>query len=146
MGLLDLNHFTIRVRPEALDETARFYTEVLGLALGYRPPFGFPGHWLYCGESAVVHLVGTGEEPAGEAAPSTGRLDHIAFRATGIAEMRRRLKRHGIAHQERTVPDVGLKQVFVRDPNGILIELNYPAGDEVGERTVETAAASEGAR
>jgi catechol 2,3-dioxygenase-like lactoylglutathione lyase family enzyme len=125
MGLVDLNHFSITVAPDALDGTARFYTDVLGLRLGERPAFAFPGRWLYCGDTAVVHLLGTGAP--GEAPPDTGRLDHIAFRATGLVEMRERLKQTGVEFRERAVPGGKLHQVFVRDPNGILIELNFPA-------------------
>ena len=77
-----------------------------------------------------MHLIGRDEEAeAGDGPPSTGRLDHIAFRATDITETRARLVRQGYAYREASVPDAGLRQVFVRDPNGILIELNFEAED-----------------
>ena len=56
MALDRLDHYSIRTTD--LDTTRNFYVEVLGLAEGYRPSFDFPGHWLYCGERAVVHLIG----------------------------------------------------------------------------------------
>lgn len=59
----------------------------------------------------------------------TGTVDHMAFAATGLAEMRQRLKRLNIAHRERTVPSLGLHQVFFEDPSSVTIELNYPAAD-----------------
>ncbi len=124
MTVLDLNHYSLAVAPEAIEETARFYTEVIGLRDGPRPNFAFPGRWLYCGDTAVVHLLGTGG-PKGPEVPGTGQLDHIAFRASGLAAMRAKLENLGIAHRERTVPGRDLQQVFVRDPAGILIELNY---------------------
>ena len=34
------------------------------------------------------------------------------------------------AARERTVPDLGLHQVFLDDPNGVVIELNYPAAEK----------------
>jgi hypothetical protein len=59
----------------------------------------------------------------------TGTVDHMAFAATGLADMRARLARHGIAYRERTVPSLGLHQVFFEDPSGVTIELNYPAAE-----------------
>ena len=58
---LSLNHFSIRTLD--LDRTRHFYTEVLGFADGPRPPFPFPGAWLYAGSTAdyanaVVHVIG----------------------------------------------------------------------------------------
>jgi hypothetical protein len=57
----------------------------------------------------------------------TGTVDHMAFTASGLADMRERLARHGVAYRERTVPDLGLHQVFFEDPSQVTIELNYPA-------------------
>lgn len=124
MALVGLSHYAIRLAPEAVEKTTSFYADILGLKSGYRPPFQFPGAWLYAGESAVVHLIGTGDE---KTAPDTGRLDHIAFDAKGIAEMRAHLEARGVTYRERAVPDTDLRQLFVRDPNGIQIELNYRA-------------------
>jgi catechol 2,3-dioxygenase-like lactoylglutathione lyase family enzyme len=130
MALVELNHYAIRLQPSAVDATAAFYTDILGLTVGYRPPFTFPGAWLYCGKTAVVHLIGRGEAGEPEGAMPTGKLDHIAFNARGIEAMRAKLKAHGVSFTERTVPAMNLQQVFVRDPNGILIELNYAADDK----------------
>ena len=122
MALVGLSHYAIRLAPETVEKTAAFYVNVLGLKRGYRPPFNFPGAWLYAGDSAVVHLIG-GPDPDRPA--DTGRLDHIAFDAKSIAEMRAHLSARGVAFEERKVPDSDLRQLFVRDPNGIRIELNY---------------------
>jgi len=35
----------------------------------------------------------------------------------------------GTLFRERTVPDLGLHQLFIDDPNGVTIELNYPASE-----------------
>jgi catechol 2,3-dioxygenase-like lactoylglutathione lyase family enzyme len=126
MGLHALNHYTIRTAD--LERTRDFYVTVLGLEVGHRPPLGFPGYWLYCGGQPTVHLVGPRERDAHlprEAGP-TGLLDHIAFTCTGLAEMRERLKRHGVAHEERVVPRDRQTQLFLRDPDGIAVELNFP--------------------
>ena len=126
MPLHALNHFTIC--PVDLEATKTFYADVLGLEVGYRPPLGFPGYWLYSAGTATVHLIGPrqGEKGTRKVAP-TGRLDHIAFACTGLRQMRARLKKHDVAFEERVLPRDRQTQIFLRDPDGIAVELNFPA-------------------
>src|SRR5215472_3163067 len=79
MSLTRLDHFTINCAD--LDRSRRFYSEVLGMADGDRPPFGFPGAWLYVGDRPVVHLVGGQNE---EGISTTGSVDHVAFAANDL--------------------------------------------------------------
>lgn len=138
-----LDHYAIRTTD--LEASRHFYTTVLGFQVGPRPPFDFPGLWIYAGEpvagsNGVVHLIGIDptdaeglDEYLGAKDPAsrvgTGAVDHIAFAATGLADMRRRCASLAIPTRERTVPALGLHQVFVEDPNGVTIELNYPAAE-----------------
>lgn len=151
MPLNALQHYAIRTT--RLRETRDFYVDILGLHDGERPPFDFPGNWLYLGDHAVVHLLGIdskdssglakylGDKTSNELA-GTGAVDHIAFGATDIAGLRARIERHGIKFFERKVPGLGLRQLFLEDPNGIKIELNFPATESSKrERTVATGAA-----
>jgi catechol 2,3-dioxygenase-like lactoylglutathione lyase family enzyme len=136
-----LDHYSIRTLD--VEASRRFYTEVMGFEVGFRPPFNFPGLWLYNGapypaSCGVVHIVGVdpsnpqglkdylGDRDLGSL-DGTGTVDHMAFTATGLADMRARLKRHGVEYRERTVPSLGLHQVFLEDPSCVTIELNYPA-------------------
>ena len=58
-----LAHMGIYVKDRDMME--RFYTEVLGLRVGERPDFGFPGRWLYAGNgAAIVHLFAADDEAA----------------------------------------------------------------------------------
>ena len=119
MSIERLDHFLIVTAD--LEATREFYTRVLGLAVGPRPPFTFPGYWLYAGDIACVHLAASDREGlAGGAA-----VDHLAFAASDLAGTRARLREHGIEARERTVPGLGLTQLFVRDPNGVAIELSF---------------------
>ena len=122
MALQGLTHFTVRAAD--LEATRDFYAEVLGLAVGPRPPFDMPGYWLYLGGTAVVHLLANDAASAG---PGTGALDHIAFDATGLSAMESRLTEKAVPFRRRTVPGAGLVQLMVDDPNGVTIELTYPA-------------------
>ncbi|MCP4328382.1 MAG: glyoxalase [Alphaproteobacteria bacterium] len=115
-----LEHVTVRVRD--LDASRRFYTEVIGLRDGDRPPFPFPGAWLYAGDVAIVHLVGGEAYEAG----STGAFDHFALVADDADTMIARCDAGGIAYEERVVPDLELRQLFIRDPDGVLVELSFP--------------------
>ena len=53
MAIKSLDH--VNIRTSKARETMNFYTEILGFSDGFRPPFNFPGAWLYAGESAVIH-------------------------------------------------------------------------------------------
>ena len=149
MSITRLAHNAIRT-PD-LEGSRRFFVEVLGLRAGYRPPFDFPGYWLYSGEPpadlhngarnyGLVHLMGwddanpgsldayVGERKVSEQG-GTGALDHVAFAASGHAAMLERCRRFKVKFHERDVPLMGLRQVFVQDPDGVTIELNFPASE-----------------
>jgi catechol 2,3-dioxygenase-like lactoylglutathione lyase family enzyme len=127
MALDALDHYTIQCADMAA--TRDFYRDVLGLSEGFRPQFGFAGHWLYCGGVPVVHLVGADgalkENGGTRPGAATGAFDHIAFRGQDAAATIARLKGHGIAFRENQVRDLGLHQVFVRDPDGVIVEMNF---------------------
>ena len=125
VGLLD--HFNIRTRK--LADTVRFYEEVLELKKGDRPNFSFPGAWMYSEGKPVVHLVDISntEEPQ---KPDSGVVDHVAFASRGFSGMKQRLNSKGLPFESREVPGGELWQIFVTDPNGVMIELNYETAKE----------------
>jgi catechol 2,3-dioxygenase-like lactoylglutathione lyase family enzyme len=120
MPVTALDHYTIRTAD--LERSRDFYSEIIGLEIGDRPPFKFPGAWLYCGDHPVVHLVGVDDQ----AQAHTGAIDHLAFRANDCAGFTGRLTERGVAFEERDVPATDLHQVFLRDPDGVRIEINFP--------------------
>lgn len=127
-----LDHFF--VYSSNLQKTKQFYSEILGLKDGPRPQFSFPGHWFYLNEKPVVH-VGTSEFEGGfkdgESVSTkisqvgTGSVDHIAFKCKNIQEFIARLDSLGQPFRTQEIPDFDLKQIFVKDPNGVTIELNF---------------------
>lgn len=129
MSVGALDHFNIRTRK--LAETVKFYEDVLGLEKGARPNFAFPGAWMYSEGRPVVHLVDISptDEPQ---RPDSGVVHHVAFRSFGFAAMTERLQSRGMAYEARQVPGGEVWQIFVRDPNGVMIELNYEAAREPG--------------
>ena len=150
---LTLNHFSIRSTDLAACE--RFYADLLGLKVGPRPPFPFPGLWLYAGDTqvwanAAVHIIGIDPlDPEGLKAylgdrdeaslQGTGCVDHVAFFATGLSATLAKLRARGLDGRERTVPLLNLHQVFVDDPNGVVVELNFPAAEKAALDAAATA-------
>jgi len=120
VGVLD--HFNVRTRK--FPETVHFYSDVLGLEKGPRPNFTFPGAWMYSEGRPVVHLVDI--TPSSEAQkPDSGVVHHVAFVSRGFNAMKQRLKQKGVAFDTREVPGGDLWQIFITDPNGVMVELNY---------------------
>lgn len=128
MGRLALDHITIQCRD--LESSRRFYVDVLNLKDGYRPPFdGPPGAWLYDDEGRpIVHLfAGSAEE---EGARSTS-IDHVAFVVDDLPAVKARLEDRGIPFDGAIVPDLGVEQIFLCDPDGIQIELGSASAAEL---------------
>jgi catechol 2,3-dioxygenase-like lactoylglutathione lyase family enzyme len=120
MAIRGVDH--INIGTDRLDETRAFFRDVLGLVEGWRPDFAFGGAWLYAGDGAVVHLV---DLPAGKRPSSEAALDHFAFAIDDWDDAVGRLTRAGVAHRAVDVPGAPIRQIFLRDPNGVNIELNY---------------------
>jgi len=133
MAILEVEHINVTTR--SLEKTTRFYADVLGLKEGPRPPFSRPGAWMYLGDRALVH-ISTGRVPATQ---SSDAFDHIAFSASDLLGTRAHLKRHGVEFTEFTVPDRELHQLFLRDPEGMQIELLF-SGDDARRAIAEGGA------
>ena len=86
MGIKGLDH--VNINTSNMKDTLSFYTDLLDFTDGFRPPFDFPGAWLYAGGNAVIHLVFSDSEPNVISNP----VDHIAFEATGFEETKQRLE------------------------------------------------------
>ncbi|WNJ99421.1 VOC family protein [Thalassospiraceae bacterium LMO-JJ14] len=121
---MKLDH--INVWTDDLEGTTAFFTEVLGLEAGYRPPFKFPGAWLYGDPDtpAIVHLVEAAPQDGG-----TGPLDHVAFKADDFEGLKQRLEAHGYEYEVRVIPASGDRQIFFTAPFGLKIEVNFPPAD-----------------
>ena len=86
---------------------------------------------MYSEGKAVVHLVDISktDEPQ---KPDSGVVHHVAFASQGFDGMKKRLQSKGTEFDSRQVPGGDLWQIFVNDPNGVMIELNYEAAKEGG--------------
>ena len=107
MPLLRLEHYL--VLSDDIDGTRDFYCDVLGMR-----------EW----ESYAVWTKEVGI-PISSRAKSTGAVDHIAFNASGFDEVRARLQARGLEIHSNLLDEIGLRQLFIYDPNGVPIELNF---------------------
>lgn len=126
-----LNHINIRGHRALIDSLRDFYCDVLGLHEGFRPPFPGFGYWLYAEgvtDKAAIHLY---EAEADEERPIEGvnTLDHFAFDCTNRPEVEATLARHGVEYRTAVIPLTGQVQLFVRDPGGNSVELNFATAD-----------------
>ncbi len=136
MPLERLEHYLVLT--DDLENTKRFYTGALGMVEGFRPRLDFPGYWLYVEGTPCLHLadwatyiVWTKQVgiPVSTRAPGTGPVDHIAFNAQDYDGMRARLESRGVALSANHLDEIGLRQLFFHDPNGVAIELNFRTED-----------------
>jgi len=132
MPLTELNHYFVRAND--LEQSRRFYCDVLGFEVMPRPDFPFPGYWLGVAGKIQVHMgphgipnselyyLGTSPRSATD---NTGVVDHIAFLATDPEAFAARFDVERIGARKRYFPEFKLFQMFIQDPNGLTIELNF---------------------
>jgi catechol 2,3-dioxygenase-like lactoylglutathione lyase family enzyme len=129
-----LNHVNLRAPRDMLDALKDFYCDVVGLEVGPRPPFPAFGYWLYAGGRAVVHLYQAGAEEVRQTHVAT-TFDHVAFDCEDGEAVEALLQRRGVRYHKAIVPASRQLQLFLADPAGNKVELNFGA----------TAAATTGA-
>jgi catechol 2,3-dioxygenase-like lactoylglutathione lyase family enzyme len=127
MQLGPLDH--VNIRTANLEDMITWYQGVLGMTLGKRPPFRFPGAWLYAGERAAVHLIGVDKPASGE----DPKLEHFAFSATGLTSFVQVLEDKGVGYRLDRVPEFGVLQVNIFDPDGNHIHVDFIGPETEGQ-------------
>lgn len=132
MPVTDLNHYLLRAKD--LERTKNFYCDVLGFQIMPRPDFPFPGYWLGVNGKIQVHLAQAGVpnsklyylgSPRNAAGNNAGVIDHVAFLADEPEKFVAHLGNLGVACRPRSLPESELYQLFIKDPDGLTIELNF---------------------
>lgn len=98
-----------------------FLETVLDAREGVRPPFDFPGHWVYVGGEPAIHL--TVVERVGDYPP--GIVNQVAFGVYDFGEARARIESAGYPYRLTGIPETGIGQFFVEGPEGLLVEIQY---------------------
>ena len=118
--IVGMNHFTVIAHDP--QETLDFYVGLLGLRVGHRPDLGFAGAWLYAGgPQALLHVYFDRPVPA----PPAGVIDHMAFTASDLKGVKARLDERGLKYDLRRQVGAGTWQMFMLDPNGAKVELDF---------------------
>jgi catechol 2,3-dioxygenase-like lactoylglutathione lyase family enzyme len=103
---------TITMYPtRKLEETVHFYENVLGFTNGPRPPFNFPGAWLYSSGHPALHLNDISKTEKQQRSDS-GVIDHVAFACRGFEATKRHLSEKGILHHVNQVPNSAVGRFF----------------------------------
>jgi len=130
MNVEALDH--VNIITDRLDETAEFYSRLLGLERRDAPPPLTPENatWMFdAGGRAIIHINSTDcprtFDREVEPGALTGALHHVALKCTGYEEVKRRLDAMGADYQENLVSAISLRQIFTPDPNNVLLELNF---------------------
>ncbi len=117
------NRFThVSVHAHDLEESARFYREFFGMEEIPSPDFSFQVRWLRVGD-LQLHLFQS-EDPA----PGT---HHFGLDVDDFEAAYSRAQELGIGEESGNyskvyeLPD-GAVQLYVRDPAGNLVEINWP--------------------
>lgn len=123
MAIAGINHINIELSAEQLPMVKEFYQDVLSLKPGFRAVSKRDGAWLYAGNQPVIHLSVT-ETPL---TTEKTNFNHVAFACIGLAGVVRDLNINNIKYtlEQRSLADKEMTQIFLYDPIGIKIELNF---------------------
>jgi catechol 2,3-dioxygenase-like lactoylglutathione lyase family enzyme len=127
-SLSGMDHFTV-LTPDA--ERTRSFYEIFGLTVGPRPPeLPAGGFWLYLDGRPILHVVVKADVPIG----SSGLLDHMAFRASGLGRAARLLGERGVSYRLRHIAEpFSIWQLFFEDPFGAKVEFDFDGNEPAPE-------------
>ena len=144
MARIKLEHYNLMTKK--LRETVDFYSKVLGLYEGFYPVELGPGAWLYDStDTPVVHMQeitrdsfearqastskrindGASADLQFDSLYGAGSIDHVAFGCEDIEAFKGHLTGLEVPFAETGVASAAVRQLFLRDPNGIVVELNF---------------------
>lgn len=129
MAVQSLDH--VNIITADIDGTCQFYADLLDLERRDAPAPLQPQYaqWMHDPEGRAILHINSLECPrlyARDVQPGpTGSIHHVAFRCDGFDDIRDRLAAGGSEFQVNTFEQIGLRQIFTLDPNGVLLELNF---------------------
>ena len=125
--ILSINHIQLVAEKDLVLKLRDFYCNVVGLTEGFRPAFERFGFWLYIGDKDVLHII-TPKEGDGRS-PQKSSFDHVAFKTADYQSVLKKLRALNISFDEKPIPEMTAHQIFLRDPAGNRVELNFDGDD-----------------
>jgi len=119
-----IDHYNLRSDEKMIETLKDFYINILGLKLGYRPPFKSKGYWLYAKEQDVLHLS-LSKDNIKNLINVNSTLDHVSFSASDKSFFMETLEKNNIFFKERYISEINVDQLFFKDPAGNGIELIF---------------------
>lgn len=124
----------VNILTDDLEATACFYEQLLCLRRSENPAvrMGISGYWMRDStDHPIIHLVdrlsASGRYEDYHPGQPTNALHHVALRCEGFAATCLRLEDMGVDYRVNDFQHLGLKQIFVTDPNAVNLELNFSA-------------------
>ena len=119
-----IDHYNLRSDEKMIETLKNFYINIVGLKLGYRPPFKSKGYWLYAKEKDVLHLSSS-KDNIKNLINIDSTLDHVSFSANDKSFLMETLEKNNIVFKERYIPEINIDQLFFKDPAGNGVELIF---------------------
>lgn len=131
-------HVSITVTDIA--KAREFYSDTLGFEEISRPAFGFPGIWYSLGGDLQLHIILNDRlvRPAVERERIEARYPHFALWTGDADATAERIQALGLVCRDVMSGPTGLRQVFVKDPDGNMVEFIGPS-TRTGARVMEGA-------
>lgn len=120
MRATGFTHVSVSARD--LEESTRFYQDLLGMEEVPSPDFPFPVHWLRVGDLQLHLFQSDGPAPAAH---------HFGVEVDDFEAAYRRASEMGVGIGEGYFSNVyelpdGAVQLYLRDPGGNMVEINWP--------------------
>jgi len=119
------DHLSLSAKqPEVMRD---FLVELLDLHVGDRPGLNFNGYFLFAGDKDVIHIFGQSMSRGKEAAHAFNSeqnvVHHVCFFSDDYSETMARIDRMGLDYSISSVPNSPVKQIFVRAPENLILEI-----------------------
>jgi catechol 2,3-dioxygenase-like lactoylglutathione lyase family enzyme len=134
-----LNHVSITVTD--VGKAREFYGGVLGLQEIPRPAFNFPGIWYSLNGGLSLHIILNDQlvRPAVERERIEARYPHFALWTDDADATAARIEALGLPCRDVVSGPTGLRQVFVKDPDGNMVEFIGPTKAPGAGRRMESS-------
>lgn len=134
--ILELHHVGFGVTNAVADEMRDFYTDLLQLPedeTRWHIP-GIHGYWINLPNGTQVHILGSdGPSPYAKGPNQDPVNNHIAVAVEDVLAAEEELIRRGITYfQLDNVASPSLKQLFIHDPAGNMVEIHQKNARRAG--------------